>query len=240
MICTNCNGELPDDARVCGFCGHRLKSDPAASPPPPPPPTAGAVPVADVPEGSTRRRWPVFALVAVLTVVGAGIAVAVIFLGNGGPSYEHACGVLDDVTLERLVGSRTPERVRDTTGFGPTVCEIGFGSDPLDIEVMLLTAAAAADNLEELRGFQAECRDLVDGPELIYDVFSCVDESAFGPPQVVRFGGDDRAAIRRDVNGSGSLEVSVVSEDYILVYWIDTHTGQDPEEVARILYERIS
>lgn len=26
MICTNCSSEVPDTAKVCGYCGHRLKS----------------------------------------------------------------------------------------------------------------------------------------------------------------------------------------------------------------------
>jgi hypothetical protein len=27
MLCTNCGKEVPDTAKVCGYCGHRLKSD---------------------------------------------------------------------------------------------------------------------------------------------------------------------------------------------------------------------
>ena len=35
MKCINCGSEVPEDANVCGYCGHKLKSIPAQTPQPP-------------------------------------------------------------------------------------------------------------------------------------------------------------------------------------------------------------
>lgn len=52
MECTNCHQQVPDSAKVCGYCGHRLKTlEPVPAPvarPPEPRPTQGPLPAPQV------------------------------------------------------------------------------------------------------------------------------------------------------------------------------------------------
>jgi DNA-directed RNA polymerase subunit RPC12/RpoP len=68
MKCTNCGREVPDTAKVCGYCGHRLKEvSPASAPTPvsvsPPPSTVKA----------KTPAW-LWGLIVVLVLLGGAIA----------------------------------------------------------------------------------------------------------------------------------------------------------------------
>ena len=82
MHCTNCGQEVPDTAKVCGYCGHRLKAEvrpPQPAPPrpiPEPPPSAPAT----TRPGISGWVWGVGG-VLLLLIVGAGIWIA---LSSGG------------------------------------------------------------------------------------------------------------------------------------------------------------
>jgi len=65
MKCTNCRQDVPDEARVCGYCGHRLKSTPVVEPvdlqptrpvstTPASQPVKAPIPV---PPAKKKRRW---------------------------------------------------------------------------------------------------------------------------------------------------------------------------------------
>jgi hypothetical protein len=67
MICTNCGNEVPDTAKVCGYCGHRLKevSQPTPAPIPIPMPVTA-------PPKTTKTKTPgwVWGLIGSLVLLG--------------------------------------------------------------------------------------------------------------------------------------------------------------------------
>lgn len=89
MICPSCRGEVPDTARVCGYCGTKLRVAAAVPAPEPPPPVQEALvreapvpatPVREAPKAKPGRqgfdwRWLVLAV-----IVAASVAVALIQL----------------------------------------------------------------------------------------------------------------------------------------------------------------
>jgi len=70
MICTNCGKKVPDTAKVCGYCGHRLKNDNYAIPAPFPAQVA-STPVLVKPK-VPGWMWAVIAVLALLVVMALG------------------------------------------------------------------------------------------------------------------------------------------------------------------------
>lgn len=80
MFCTNCGQEVPDNANVCGHCGHRLKS-----------PGVGAPPVQPQfsQEGKGGRKGPGFlGGVLVALIFGGVVAAALFFFNSNRPALE--------------------------------------------------------------------------------------------------------------------------------------------------------
>lgn len=91
MKCTNCGSEVPDSARVCGYCGHRLKAVEPSSPIPAQPLPPPASPVSLQPGyppalPSPRKKsygwlWGLFGGLGLLAVIAAlGIIILFPFL----------------------------------------------------------------------------------------------------------------------------------------------------------------
>lgn len=89
MKCTNCGQDVPEEARVCGYCGHRLKAIPVVEPinPPPvrpvtPPPASPSVKTAiPVPPAKKKRRgWLILVFVALGLCLLAAIVLLLIYL----------------------------------------------------------------------------------------------------------------------------------------------------------------
>jgi len=81
MICPNCNREVPDIAKACGYCGHWLAADDVG-------PT---IEVADesgatvaLPEEKGRSPWLWIGVGLVVVILIAAIAALVLLLGGGG------------------------------------------------------------------------------------------------------------------------------------------------------------
>jgi hypothetical protein len=71
MNCTNCGKSVPDNAKVCGYCGHRLKTESVPAPAIQPP-----VPV----EHNIKTHKKGIGLLIGAGIVIVGLAVAIIFM----------------------------------------------------------------------------------------------------------------------------------------------------------------
>jgi hypothetical protein len=73
MQCTNCGKIVPDTAKVCGYCGHRLKEDTIAAATPNPVP----VPPAQPRKKASGWKWAAIVVMAILVVIAIGSAKAI-------------------------------------------------------------------------------------------------------------------------------------------------------------------
>jgi hypothetical protein len=82
MECTNCHQQVPDSAKVCGYCGHRLKAvAPAVQPVQAPPPASFAAsgqPPLAVPKKGGFPGWAWGLIIGGFTIVGLAFAAIII------------------------------------------------------------------------------------------------------------------------------------------------------------------
>jgi len=159
MICTNCGKEVPDDANVCGHCGHLLKggvtvatvsgadvtleSDAATSPdasvPVVPVPVAAA-PAPEPPVASARPRPGWGAVLA-----GAGVVSVV------ASSFMPWLGGVDGFSLAWAGFADYSLFIEDRHG----VLSVGFGLFVIGLFVAALIARRSAEIAQRLLGLAA-------------------------------------------------------------------------------------
>jgi beta-lactam-binding protein with PASTA domain len=119
MICTHCGKEVPDTAKVCGYCGHRLKAVPS-------PPSAAAPK-----RGLPGWAWGLGGAVVVVVLVGVLLATGVIRL----PSQQAPPPTARWVSQPTAVTLPTSIPLPTATAVPPT-------ATPLPLPTATLPAAA--------------------------------------------------------------------------------------------------
>jgi len=237
VTCANCGADIPSTAKVCGHCGQRVArpTERAAMPPPDPPASTGGV------------RWGMAgAILAVLAVAGGAVA-GFLFLtaDDAPPEFSHACDVLDDAALPRLVGDQgTPERTRsdDFAHAGVTTCEIGLADSPLHLQVDLLTAEDAAGHFEDWAAAFSGCPpfDQQADTALLLQIFDCVVLTTDVEYTEMAVSRSERAAWASGVRAEADYEILVATEHHLLVVWRDLRVGELPEESIELLLDLLS
>jgi hypothetical protein len=154
VICPNCNGDVPSDAKFCRLCGSRL-ADPisAATPPvgigrpsipepPQTPDTPSELPAGAPPQDAIRepgeRRGHRRLLLAALAVVVLAIAAAVVALADTKTSVKHA--------RAQSARSSTPAATPTTTVAQTPL----LGTQEVEHVLAEYSAAYSAENYQQL------------------------------------------------------------------------------------------
>jgi hypothetical protein len=126
MKCPNCGKQVPSTAKVCGYCGHRLKlttesvdsPKPAKQIEPKPEPIKKAA-VAGISQSNTRRQRPAWTWVVIaLVVIGAGV-IAWYFISS--PQSQRSTPVsANEPQQSNLPAAVEPETEAETPRIEPT------------------------------------------------------------------------------------------------------------------------